>query len=269
MLHSYSGMDRTPFQSFCSQGQNEQNVVNENPRWRTARWALRIQTRLYRSTGEKVRQASLSAFQMYFGTGESSLWRQVVDMLEQYRLHSPWFEACVSSPLYTISLLYIISLFSFSFLFTRKIAVITAAMTASSSATIFVTQCLLVTAHLDGRFFMETIPIIPIIPNQAFRFQNCFRLRLRFLCAGFFFACFQGKNSCYDRNNAVNGWHTWRSRVLNDFWWVGSTKLIFVNVVIVETTFPQSFVVDEWPTTSFPPSLYVTDYSECGLFPSK
>ena len=37
MLHSYSGMDRTPFQPFCSQGQNEQNVVNENPRWRTAR----------------------------------------------------------------------------------------------------------------------------------------------------------------------------------------------------------------------------------------
>ena len=103
MLHSYSGMDRTPFQPFCSQGQNEQNVVNENPRWRMARWALRIQTLLYRSTGEKVRQASLSAFQMYFGTGESSLWRQVVDMLEQYRLHSPWFEACVSSLLYTIS----------------------------------------------------------------------------------------------------------------------------------------------------------------------
>ena len=37
MLHSYSGMDRTPFQPFCSQGQNEQNVMNENPRWRTAR----------------------------------------------------------------------------------------------------------------------------------------------------------------------------------------------------------------------------------------
>ena len=36
MLHSYSGMDRTPFQPFCSQGQNEQNVVNENPRWQTA-----------------------------------------------------------------------------------------------------------------------------------------------------------------------------------------------------------------------------------------
>ena len=35
--HSYSGMDRTPFHPFCSQGQNEQNVANENPRWRTAR----------------------------------------------------------------------------------------------------------------------------------------------------------------------------------------------------------------------------------------
>lgn len=33
-----------------------------------------------------------------------------------------------------------------------------------------------------------------------------FRPRLRFLYAVFFFfACFQGKNSCYDRNNAVNG----------------------------------------------------------------
>ena len=27
--HSYSGMDRMPFHPFCSQGQNEQNVVNE------------------------------------------------------------------------------------------------------------------------------------------------------------------------------------------------------------------------------------------------
>ena len=35
--HSYSGMDRMPFNPFCSQGQNEQNVSNENPRWRTAR----------------------------------------------------------------------------------------------------------------------------------------------------------------------------------------------------------------------------------------
>ena len=35
--HSYSGMDRMPFHPFCSQGQNEQNVANENPRWRTAR----------------------------------------------------------------------------------------------------------------------------------------------------------------------------------------------------------------------------------------
>ena len=37
ILHSYSGMDRTPFHPFCSLGQNEQNVANENPRWRTAR----------------------------------------------------------------------------------------------------------------------------------------------------------------------------------------------------------------------------------------
>ena len=35
--HSYSGMDRMPLHPFCSQGQNEQNAANENPRWRTAR----------------------------------------------------------------------------------------------------------------------------------------------------------------------------------------------------------------------------------------
>ena len=35
--HSYSGMARIPFHPFCSQGQNEQNVANENPRWLTAR----------------------------------------------------------------------------------------------------------------------------------------------------------------------------------------------------------------------------------------
>ena len=29
------------------------------------------------------------------------------------------------------------------------------------------------TAHLDGRFFMQTIRIIPSIPYQPFLFQNC------------------------------------------------------------------------------------------------
>jgi len=161
-------MDRTPFQAFCSQGQNEQN----------ARWALQIQTRLYRSTREKVRQGSLSAFQMYFGTGESSLWREMVDMLEQHCLHSPWFEECVSSPLNIKrpkhSANPFCSLFSSSSLFTRKIAAITAAMAASLSAAIFITQCLLVPGPRisTGIFFMQTIQIIPIIPHQAFLFQN-------------------------------------------------------------------------------------------------
>ena len=36
-------------------------------------------------------------------------------------------------------------------------------------------------------------------------------------------------------------------------------KLNFVNFVLVKTTFPQNFVVDEWPTKNFPPALRVTD----------
>jgi len=173
-------MHRTPFQPFCSQGQNELNVVNENPRWRTARWALRIQTRLYRSTGEKVRQASLPAFQMYFGTCDSSLWRQIVDMLEQHRLDSPWFEACVSSPLYLglpkhlanpKQSPYFLPPF---YLQGKLLSVITAAMATSSSAVIFVMQCFLVPgARITGVFFKQTIRIIPIILHQAFLFQNC------------------------------------------------------------------------------------------------
>ena len=35
-------------------------------------------------------------------------------------------------------------------------------------------------------------------------------------------------------------------------------KLNFVNFVLVKTTFPQNFVVDEWPTKNFPPALRVT-----------
>ena len=31
-------------------------------------------------------------------------------------------------------------------------------------------------------------------------------------------------------------------------------KLTFVNLVLVKTTFPQNFNVDEGPTTSFPPA---------------
>ena len=43
----------------------------------------------------------------------------------------------------------------------------------------------------------------------------------------------------------------------------------FVNLVLVETTFPQNFVVDERPTTIFPPALHVTDNYACELRPSK
>ena len=68
-----------------------------------------------------------------------------------------------------------VSLFSSSSLFTRKIAAITAAMAASSSAAIFVTQCSLVSGPRisTGVFFMQTIRIIPSIPYQPFLFQNC------------------------------------------------------------------------------------------------
>lgn len=48
-----------------------------------------------------------------------------------------------------------------------------------------------------------------------------------------------------------------RSRAWNDFWWVGRTKLSFVNLVTVNTTFPKNFVVE---TRSLPPG-----YLSCGL----
>ena len=38
-----------------------------------------------------------------------------------------------------------------------------------------------------------------------------------------------------------------------------------VKLVLVQTTFPQNFVVDERPTTSFPPALHVTGIYACGL----
>ena len=42
-----------------------------------------------------------------------------------------------------------------------------------------------------------------------------------------------------------------------------------VKLVLVETSLSQSFVVNERPTTSFPPALNVTDIYACGLRPSK
>ena len=42
-----------------------------------------------------------------------------------------------------------------------------------------------------------------------------------------------------------------------------------VNLVLLETTLSQNFVVNERPATSFPPVLHVTDIYACGLRPSK
>ena len=39
----------------------------------------------------------------------------------------------------------------------------------------------------------------------------------------------------------------------------------FVNLVLVKTTFPQNFFVDEHLTTRFPPALHVTDNYACIL----
>lgn len=41
---------------------------------------------------------------------------------------------------------------------------------------------------------------------------------------------------------------------LNDFWRVGSTKLTFVHLVLLQMTFPKNFIVGQRPTTSFPPA---------------
>ena len=37
------------------------------------------------------------------------------------------------------------------------------------------------------------------------------------------------KNAFYNGNNALYGWHTWRIRRVNEFWWVEGTKLTFVS----------------------------------------
>ena len=75
------------------------------------------------------------------------------------------------------------------------------------------------------------------------------------------FSCLHGKKSksCDDRNNAGYGWHTWRRD--NDFWLLWSTKLIFANLLLMKTTFPQNFVADERSATSFSLALHVTDMS--------
>ena len=54
----------------------------------------------------------------------------------------------------------------------------------------------------------------------------------------------------------VDTW--WWKRRLNYFWWVEGTKLTFVNLVLVKTTFLHNFAVDELPTTSFNSRLRCT-----------
>lgn len=68
-----------------------------------------------------------------------------------------------------------------------------------------------------------------------------------FLTLGFYM--FSRKNLCYVCYNDVYGWHTTQRRYPNDFWWVGGTKLTFVNLILMKRTFPQNF----------PPTLHVTD----------
>ena len=123
----------------------------------------------------------------------------------------------------------------------------------------------------------------------------------------FFYPCFQGKKSRYDCNNVLFGWHNSRRR-LDDFWWVGSPKLTFVNLVLVKSrwagltsgwativvllccmprevrlslysTFapPTSAIVgglsfsrsQNCVVGEFPPALHVTDNFACGLLASK
>ena len=64
--YSHSGMDRTPFQPFCSQEQNERNVANENQRWLTAGRVLSIQTRPYRTYRRKNLDILLGKMTIYF-----------------------------------------------------------------------------------------------------------------------------------------------------------------------------------------------------------
>lgn len=55
----------------------------------------------------------------------------------------------------------------------------------------------------------------------------------------------------------------------HDFWWVGSAKLTFVNLVLEKTTSLQNVVVHGQPTKSFPSALLVADNYTCGLWPIK
>lgn len=48
-----------------------------------------------------------------------------------------------------------------------------------------------------------------------------------------------------------------------------STQINFASLVLMNTNFPQNFVVDECLTISFPPAIHVTDNYACRLGQSK
>ena len=65
-----------------------------------------------------------------------------------------------------------------------------------------------------------------------------FRLKrtiFAFFTPFFFFRVFKEKKSRYDCNNILFGWHNSRRRRLDDFWWIGSPKFTFVNLVPVKS----------------------------------
>ena len=159
-------MDRTPFHPFCSQGQNEQNVANENPRWRTARWALRIQIRglprcknltrfsLFVSFCFAVRYC-LKCFCFLCFTSSVSFTGSYTEVKPKYvstgekiRLHF-WTQWNIAS----------------NFIVPQVRGFFQWCFVQEKGRTR--------TAHLDGRFLMQTIRIIPSIPYQPFLFQNC------------------------------------------------------------------------------------------------
>jgi len=68
-------------------------------------------------------------------------------------------------------------------------------------------------------------------------------------------------------------WHAWMTHLTrglcDDFCWVGSAKLTFLNLLLVKIIFPHNFILGEWPTKSFSPVLRVQDNYTCELWPSK
>lgn len=78
--------------------------------------------------------------------------------------------------------------------------------------------------------------------NLLLKIENNWFCVLLFLFFFFFLSVLKEKKSHYDRNNAVHGCHTSPRRRLDDSLRVGSTKLTFVNLVLVKTTFPLNML---------------------------